>query len=99
VLVVPLIGEGEVMEKRIGYIDVWFEHRNFGFVHETLTGGRIYKLFLHSSNVLTGTPRSGLTVKFNEGRNFKGALAIDVEVFEPVVGLEVLASATKTVRS
>jgi len=83
------------MEKRIGYIDGWFEHRHFGFIHEALAGGQIYKLFLHPSNILSGTPRAGLTVRFNEGRNFKGALAIDVEVFEPVVGLEVLASAMK----
>lgn len=78
------------MEKRVGYIDVWFEIRNFGFVHEE-RGGKIHKLFMHASNIVSGTPRSGLTVRFNEGRNFKGPLAIDVEILEPNVGLEALA--------
>ena len=81
----------ENMEKRIAYIDVWFPDRNFGFIHETRPDGQIYKLFLHASNIQTGMPRSGLIVKFNEGRNSKGALAIDVEVLEPAVGLAALA--------
>jgi hypothetical protein len=83
------------MDKRIAFIDVWFPDRNFGFVHEVRNDGQNYKLFLHGSNILTGSPRSGLVVRFNEGLNSRGPLAIDVEILEPAAGLAALAEASK----
>jgi len=69
------------VNKRTGVIAVYFEERAFGFVNEN-QNGRLFKLFLHVSNILSGTPRTGATVLFNEGSNQKGAMAIDVEVLD-----------------
>ena len=67
--------------KRIGWIAIWFEEKRYGFVHEN-RDGKLFKAFLHISDVLVGIPVTGAAVLFNEGSNSKGALALDVEVLQ-----------------
>ena len=70
------------MSKKIGRVSGWFVGRGFGFVHEN-QDGRLVKYFLHISNVLSGIPQDGASVKFNAGTNAKGLMALDVEVADP----------------
>lgn len=88
------------MSKHTGHINGWFESRGFGFIHEN-QDGKLVKLFLHVSNILSGVPRNGAEVRFNVGSNCKGLMALDVEIApaprtQPVItpefdALEVLA--------
>jgi cold shock CspA family protein len=91
------------MSKHIGRINGWFEGRGFGFIHQN-QDGRLVKLFLHVSNILSGVPRDGAEVLFNVGNNTKGLMALDVEIMsvaaprtqpvttpEYIVGLDVPA--------
>jgi cold shock CspA family protein len=88
------------VSKHTGRINGWFEGRGFGFIHEN-QDGRLVKLFLHVSNILSGAPRDGAEVLFNVGNNTKGLMALDVEIAAPrtqpvttpeyIVGLDVLA--------
>jgi hypothetical protein len=67
--------------KRAGWIAIWFTEKRFGFVHEN-RDGKMFKAFLHISDILSGVPVTGAAVLFNEGSNSKGALALDVEVLQ-----------------
>jgi cold shock CspA family protein len=67
--------------KRTGWIAIWFAEKSYGFIHEN-RDGKLFKAFLHISDILVGIPATGATVLFNEGSNSKGALALDVEVIQ-----------------
>ena len=67
--------------KKTGWIAIWFAEKRFGFVHEN-RDGKMFKAFLHISDILSGVPVTGAAVLFNEGSNSKGALALDVEVLQ-----------------
>jgi len=62
-----------------GTLNVWFQDRSYGFVHEE-NGGGILKHFLHASNIKSGTPRTGATVSFKSVVGKKGFLAVDAEI-------------------
>jgi cold shock CspA family protein len=91
------------VSKHTGRINGWFQDRGFGFIHQN-QDGRLVKLFLHVSNILSGVPRDGAEVLFNIVNNTKGLMALDVEIIsvaaprtqpvttpEYIVGLDVLA--------
>jgi cold shock CspA family protein len=62
-------------------LNVWFQDRNFGFIHED-KGGVILKHFLHGANIVSGTPRTGATVSFKAVVTRKGYLAVDAEIVD-----------------
>jgi cold shock CspA family protein len=66
--------------KRSGFIEVWFDKKKFGFIKEKRNDGSFATYFLHHSNIISGTPRTGVRVQFNDGQNSKGMLALDVEI-------------------
>jgi cold shock CspA family protein len=66
--------------KRVGRINPFFEERNYGFIHTIDDSGRIVKVFLHGTNVVSGTPHTGLTATFQVIESTKGPIAVDVEV-------------------
>ena len=64
---------------RTGTLNVWFPDRNYGFVHEEI-GAEILAHFLHASNIVSGTPRTGATVVYQVVKGTKGTIAVKAEV-------------------
>lgn len=64
---------------KTGVLNVWFMDRNYGFIHEQHEGV-IVSHFLHASNVVSGKPKTGATVKFQSLESSKGSLAVNAEV-------------------
>jgi cold shock CspA family protein len=67
--------------KTSGILNVWFESRDFGFIHVE-KADVILSLFLHRANIKSGTPRTGATVLFKSVVTRKGYLAVDAEVVD-----------------
>jgi cold shock CspA family protein len=65
--------------RKTGVLNVWFADRNYGFIHEQHEGV-IVSHFLHASNVVSGTPKTGAAVKFQSVDSSKGSLAANAEV-------------------
>jgi cold shock CspA family protein len=65
--------------KTKGTINVWFETKQYGFIHEE-KAGEILKHFLHANNIISGTPSTGAEVLFRSVVTRKGFLAVQVEV-------------------
>jgi len=66
---------------RTGILNVWFQDRNYGFIHET-NAGTILNHFLHAQNIKSGQPFTGATVRFKSVATKKGLLAIDAEILD-----------------
>jgi hypothetical protein len=64
---------------RKSVINVWFPDRSYGFIHE-LVSGEIVVHFLHQSNVVSGSPRSGATVIFQSITTKRGFIAVNAQV-------------------
>lgn len=62
-----------------GKINVWFQDRNYGFIHEE-KAGVILSHFLHAQNIKVGTPFTGATVVFKSVVTRKGLLAVDAQI-------------------
>jgi len=79
----PERGDVNVLQRRTkddvmktkGVLNVWFMDRNYGFIHEE-KGGVVLKHFLHASNVVAGTPRTGATVVFKSVVGSKASLRL-----------------------
>jgi cold shock CspA family protein len=67
--------------RNTGTINVWFQDRNYGFVHEE-KAGVILSHFLHAQNIKAGTPYTGAEVRFKSVVSRKGLLAVDAEVLD-----------------
>jgi cold shock CspA family protein len=67
--------------KVTGRINIWFQDRNYGFIHQNLNG-MVVKHFLHASNILSGVPKNGLTASFDAVQGEKGSVAHNVEISE-----------------
>ncbi len=65
--------------KTQGTLNVWFQDRSYGFIHEE-KDGVILRHFLHGANIKSGTPRTGATVQFKAVITRKGYLAVDAEI-------------------
>jgi len=72
--------QDEVMKTQ-GTLNVWFQDRSYGFIHEE-KGGVILRHFLHGANVKSGTPRTGASVLFKAVVTRKGFLAVDAEILD-----------------
>jgi len=77
--VLPEAGRKDDVMKTKGVLNVWFMDRNYGFIHEE-KGGVTLKVFLHGTNVVAGTPRTGAMVLFKSVSGSKGFLAVDAEI-------------------
>jgi cold shock CspA family protein len=62
-----------------GILNVWFVDRRYGFIHEQ-RDGEIVSHFLHTANIVSGTPKTGATVIFQSVVGSKGSLAVNAEV-------------------
>ena len=69
--------------KSVGVLNVWFEDRGFGFIHQD-QNGELVRHFLHISNVRSGTPVTGATVRFLPVAGKKGLFALHAEVLTEV---------------
>ena len=67
--------------KTSGTLNVWFEDRDFGFVHVE-KADVILSHFLHRANIKSGTPKTGATVLFKSVVCRKGYLAVDAEILD-----------------
>ena len=67
----------QTTELRNGFIDYFNEIRAFGFCRVEGDPGRY---FFHVINVVSGTPRSGLTATFEVGKSSRGPVAVNVRV-------------------
>jgi cold shock CspA family protein len=67
--------------KSRGIINVWFLDRNYGFIHQ-VENGVLIRHFLHSANVVSGTPRMGAVVHFDSVTGKKGLLALNASIEE-----------------
>jgi cold shock CspA family protein len=65
--------------RKTGVLNVWFADRNYGFIHEQQDSA-VVSHFLHASNIIAGTPKSGATVTFQSLDSAKGSLAVNAEV-------------------
>ena len=64
-----------------GILNVWFPEKRYGFIHQD-NGGVLLKHFLHETNIKSGVPKTGFTVKFKSVVTQKGYLAVDAEIMD-----------------
>lgn len=81
--VLPEVGRRVEKMRTVGVLNVWFEGRDFGFIHEE-KGDVILSHFLHRSNIKNGIPKNGATVRFKSVVTRKGYLAVDAEILNEV---------------
>jgi cold shock CspA family protein len=67
----------KTVEVRHGFFDYWNEMRGFGFCKVEGEEGRY---FAHASNVVSGTPNSGLAATFEVGTTSRGPCAVNIHV-------------------
>jgi cold shock CspA family protein len=67
--------------RNTGTLNVWFQDRNYGFVHEE-KAGVILNHFLHAQNIKSGIPHTGAEVRFKSVVSRKGLLAVDAEILD-----------------
>ena len=74
------------METLTGILDVYIEKKNNGFIH-VVKDGQVNTYFLHNSNILSGVPRAGATVKFRSARTRRGLIAIEAEIVDTPIAV------------
>jgi cold shock CspA family protein len=79
VIVLPEAERRIKIMKSVGVLNVWFEDRNFGFVHVDKDDA-VVSHFLHGANIKSGQPVSGATVSFKAVETRKGWLAVDAVI-------------------
>ena len=65
----------------VGKICVWFEERGYGFANVLQPDGTLRRYFLHTSNILSGTPVKDAVVRFQAVSTPKGPVAGNAEIF------------------
>ena len=63
--------------KIIGRIEFWNPDRGYGFIFDA--DG--VKRFFHKTHIISGTPVTGRLCQYEAGRNSKGLMALEVEIF------------------
>lgn len=85
----------------IGRINKWFgDGRSYGFIKDIEGGNH----FLHTLNIISGTPMTNAVVRFTPRATSKGSTALDVEIYptrqdlEAAVVVETMANSTEVSR-
>ena len=69
------------MKLSSGILNVWFEDRDFGFIHME-KDDVIISHFLHRANIKSGTPKTGASVLFRAVSTRKGYIAVDAQFLD-----------------
>jgi cold shock CspA family protein len=65
--------------KQLGVLGYWNQERGYGFIRQN-RDGKVFSIFVHASYIMSGAPKAGAACLFDEGRNEKGAMAVNVEI-------------------